>query len=217
MAKPIFVQATNNGTASAVTTPPVPAPVRHNAAAEAPKAEFQVEIASYGRMQDRLFIHTNEDKEADTYTLGQDVVKFGVSNTVAQMWVDRYDAKLCMNTMTPVNNVAEFPLGIYVPRAGEYQISNVQSQMSNEAYTLYLTYNGEAIWNLSENDYVLHLEKGTAANYGLRVSAKAPQVATGIDEAVVDAQGATRKVLVNEKVFIIRGEKVYTIDGQLVK
>lgn len=217
VAKPIFVQATNNGTASAVTTPPVPAPIRRNAASEAPKAEYQVEIASYGRMQDRLFIHTNEDKEADTYTLGQDVVKFGVSNTVAQMWVDRYDAKLCMNTMTPVNNVAEFPLSIYAPRAGEYQISNVQSQMSNEAYTLYLTYNGEAIWNLSESDYVLHLEKGTAANYGLRVSAKAPQVATGIDEAVVDAQGETKKVLINNQVFIIRGEKVYTIDGQLVK
>ena len=217
VAKPIFVQATNSGSVPAVTTPPVPAPVRHNAAAEAPKAEYQVEIASYGRMQDRLFIHTNEDKEADTYTLGQDVVKFGVSNTVAQMWVDRYDAKLCMNTMTPVNNVAEFPLGIYVPRAGEYQISNVQSQMSNEAYTLYLTYNGEAIWNLTESDYVLHLEKGTAANYGLRVSAKAPQVATGIDEAVVDAQGETKKVLINNQVFIIRGEKVYTIDGQLVK
>ena len=217
VAKPIFVQATNSGSVPAVTTPPVPAPIRHNAAAEAPKAEFQVEIASYGRMQDRLFIHTNEDKEADTYTLGQDVVKFGVSNTVAQMWVDRYDAKLCMNTMTPVNNVAEFPLGIYVPRAGEYQISNVQSQMSNEAYTLYLTYNGEAIWNLSESDYVLHLEKGTAANYGVRVSAKAPQVATGIDEALVDAQGETKKVLINNQVFIIRGEKVYTIDGQMVK
>ena len=218
VAKPIFVQATNNGSAVAMTTPPpASAPVRRNAAAEAPKAEYQVEIASYGRMQDRLFIHTNEDKEADTYTLGQDVLKFGVSDKVAQIWVDRYDAKLCMNTMTPVNSVAEFPLGIYAPRAGEYQISNVQSQMSNEAYTLYLTYNGEAIWNLSESDYVLHLEKGTAANYGLRVSAKAPQVATGIDEAVVDAQGETKKVLINNQVFIIRGEKVYTIDGQLVK
>ena len=215
VAKPIFVQAANNGTASAVTTPPAPAPVRRNVVDETLKAEFQVEIASYGRMQDRLFIHMNEDKEADTYTLGQDVVKFGVSNTVAQMWVDRYDAKLCMNTVNSVNNVAEFPLSIFAPRAGEYQISNVQSQMSNEAYTLYLTYNGEAIWNLSESDYVLQLEKGTTANYGLRISAR--KTPTGIDEAVVDAQGNIRKVLVNDKVFIIRGEKVYTIDGQMVK
>ena len=95
------------------------------------------------------------------------------------------------------------------------QTNQLQSQMSNEAYTLYLTYNGEAIWNLSESDYVLQLEKGTTANYGLRISAR--KTPTGIDEAVVDAQGNIRKVLVNDKVFIIRGEKVYTIDGQLVK
>ena len=215
VAKPIFVQAANNGTASAVTTPPAPAPVRRKAVAETQKAEYQVEIASYGRMQDRLFIHMNEDKEADTYTIGQDVLKFGISNSVAQMWVDRYDAKLCMNTMTPVNSVAEFPLSIFAPRAGEYQISNVQSQMSNEAYTLYLTYDGEAIWNLSESDYVLQLEKGTTANYGLRISTR--KTPTGIDEAVVDAQGKIEKVLINDKVFIIRGEKVYTIDGQMVR
>ena len=216
VAKPIFVQATTTGSAPAVTTPPAPAPVRRNAASEAPKAEYQVEIASYGRMQDRLFIHTNEDKEADTYTLGQDVVKFGVSNTVAQMWVDRYDAKLCMNTMTPVNNVAEFPLGIYAPRAGEYTIA-VEQANATEDHSLYLTYDGEAIWNLSEGAYTATLDKGTTANYGLRVSTKAPQVATGIDEAVVDAQGETKKVLINNQVFIIRGEKVYTIDGQMVK
>ena len=215
VAKPIFVQATNSGSAPAIITPPTPAPVRRKAVAETQKAEYQVEIASYGRMQDRLFIHMNEDKEADTYTIGQDVVKFGISNTVAQMWVNRYDAKLCMNTVNSVNNVAEFPLSIFAPRAGEYQISNVQSQMSNEAYTLYLTYDGEAIWNLSESDYVLQLEKGTTANYGLRISAR--KTPTGIDEAVVDAQGKIEKVLINDKVFIIRGEKVYTIDGQMVR
>ena len=37
------------------------------------------------------------------------------------------------------------------------------------------------------------------------------------DEAVVDAKGETRKVLIDNKVYIIRGENVYTIDGQLVK
>ena len=216
VAKPIFVQAANDGTASAVTTPPAPAPVRRNVVDETLKAEFQVEIASYGRMQDRLFIRTNDNKEADTYTLGQDVVKFGVSNTVAQMWVNRYDAKLCMNTVVPFNKVAEFPLSIFAPRAGEYTISKVKSKMSKEC-DLYLTRNGEAIWNLSESNYVLTLEQGTTDEYGLRVSAKALQVATGMDEAVVDAQGETKKVLIDNNVFIIRGNNVYSIDGQLVK
>ena len=217
VAKPIFVQATNNGSATAVTTPPASAPVRRRTIAENLNAEYQVEIASYGRMQDRLFINTNEDKEADTYTIGQDVLKFGVSDKVAQMWVNRYDAKLCMNTMAPVNSVAEFPLSIFAPKSGEYTIA-IEKEKVSEDHTLYLTYNGEAIWNLSEGAYVANLNKGTDANYGLRISVKnAPQTTTGIDEAIVDAQGETMKVLINNQVFIIRGEKVYSIDGQLVK
>jgi len=217
VAKPIFVQATHTGSAYAVTTPPASAPARRNAAAQTQKAEYQVEIASYGSMQDRLFIRTDETKEADAYTVGQDVAKFGVSTTVAQMWVVRYDTKLCMNTIAPTNSVAEFPLSIFAPRAGEYTITNHQSAITNDAYTLYLTYNGEAIWNLSEGEYTVNLEKGIDTNYGLRVSAHAPQITTGIDEAVVDAKGETRKVLINNQVYIIRGEKVYSIDGQLVK
>lgn len=216
VAKPIFVQATADATASAVTTPPASAPARRNVA-ESLNAEYQVEIASYGRMQDRLFINANEDKEAEIYTIGQDVLKFGVSDKVAQMWVDRYDTKLCMNTITPVNSVAEFPLSIFVPRAGEYTIA-VAKEKASEDHALYLTYNGEAIWNLSEGEYTANLSKGTEANYGLRISIKnAPQVETGVDEAIVDAQGETRKVLINNQVFIIRGNKVYSIDGQLVK
>ena len=165
---------------------------------------------------DRMFIKTNEDKENDAYEIGKDLVKFGVSSAKPQIWVNRYNHKLCMNTMALSNGIAEYPLGMFVPIAGEYTISNVQSAISND-YDLYLTYEGNAVWNLSESPYTLTLNAGTHANYGLRVSVRAPQTATGVDEAVVNAQGETRKVLINDKVFIIRGDKVYTVDGQLVK
>jgi hypothetical protein len=62
------------------------------------------------------------------------------------------------------------------------------------------------------------MNAGTDKTFGLRLTAKkAPQVATGMDEAVVNAQGETRKVLINNQVFIIRGNNVYTAEGQLVK
>ena len=217
VAKPIFVQATNNGSAVAMTTPPASAPVRRRTAAQTQKAEYQVEIASYGRMQDRLFIQMDENKELDTYTLGQDVMKFGVSEKVAQMWINRYDTKLCMNTMAPVNSIAEFPLSIFAPRAGEYTISIEQAKAS-EDHALYLTYDGEAIWNLSEDAYIATMPKGTDNHYGLRVSARGPQVATGIDEAIVDSKSDTAtKVLMNNTVYIIREGRVYSIHGQIVK
>jgi hypothetical protein len=193
------------------------APARRAKAQTVPtKYEVSITAAGATKYADHLGITLNEDKEENAYVIGQDLVKFGVSAKVAQMWIDRYDAKLCINTVAPEGDATNFPMSIFAPKAGNYTIA-IEREKATEDYDLYLTYNGEAIWNLSDGAYTANFAKGTLSNYGLRVSAKAPQITTGIDEAVVDAKGETRKVLVNDQVFIIRGEKVYTIDGQLVK
>lgn len=215
--EPMFVQVTS---ASIVDATPIggasSAPYRRTSLSE-DNAKFVVEIAQNNKITDRLIVETTDEKE-NKYVIGQDLAKFGVSSKVAQMWINRYDAKLCVNTVVPFNGVAEYPLSIFAPASGEYQISNVKSQISNDVeYELYLTLNGQAIWNLSDGAYVLNLNKGTVSNYGLRVSASAPQNPTGVDEAIVDAQGDTRKVLIGNQVFIIRGDKVYSVDGRLVK
>ena len=216
VAKPIFVQVNTPGTVYATVPAVAPAPYRRAAQTEN-DAKYVVEIARDGKMADRLIVKTAEEKE-DKYIIGQDLSKFGVSSKVAQMWINRYDAKLCMNTMAMNSDQTEYPLTIFVPKAGEYTISSNQLSVVSDQMALYLTYNGEAIWNLSEGAYTADFSKGTDANYGLRVSAKAPQVTTGIDEAIVDSKDAVAaKVLIGNQVFIIRGEKVYSIDGQLVK
>ena len=214
--EPVFVQVSEpQPVVTAQAGSASPAPYRH-----APQVEtsadnrFVVELALAGNLADRMIVQTAEEK-ADMYVIGKDLAKMGVSVLNAQMWINRYDSKLCKNTVALHEGNAEYPLNIAVPVAGEYVIS--ASQERGDA-SLYLTRNGIAIWNLSEGDYVLTMEKVNTAEYGLRISAKAPQVVTGIGEAMVDAQGKTAiKVLVDDKVFIIRGEKVYTVDGQLVK
>lgn len=216
VAKPIFVQVTTPSTVYAtVPSSPDPAPAYRRAPQAANDMKFVVEISCNGKMADRLIVETADEKE-NRYVIGQDLAKFGVSSKVAQMWVNRYDAKLCANTVAMDGERAEYPLSIYAPAAGDYTIANASAN-ANAEYALYLTRNGEAIWNLSEGDYVLSMEKGTSTQYGLRISVKAPQNATGVDEAIIDAQGETRKVLINDKVYIIRGDKVYSVDGQLVK
>ena len=224
--KPIFLQATGDDpvvvtkqtTAGIVNA----APRRKAAAQNAPEgidAVYQLTIAAEGKpSSDNLFVQVAEDEKADKYVIGKDLSKGGVAAKRAQMWVDRYNTKLSVNTQMLVNDEATYPLVLFAPAAGEYTISTVQSTMSNEDYDLYLTLNGEAIWNLSNGDYTLSLPQGNTADYGLRISAKkGPQVATGIDEAIVNANGEIQKVLINDKVFIIRGNKVYTIDGKMVK
>ena len=175
---------------------------------------YDVRIApAEAEYTDRLFIKTTDSRE-DHYTIGQDLAKVGVSSLVPQMWINRFDEKLCVNTAALINNTAEYPLGIYVPANGEYTISSQLSVVSDQ-YSVYLTMNGEAIWNLSDDAYTLTLDKGTTNAYGLRVSA--PKISTAIDEAVVDADGQTRKMLIDNHVFIIRGNNVYGVDGRLIK
>ena len=208
--EPMFVQVTSSSTVAA-TLPSAPAPYRRALQETTANNRFVVELSLAGKLNDRMIVQTAEEK-ADTYVIGKDLAKMSVSALNAQMWINRYDAKLCKNTLALQGESVEYPLHISAPQTGGYVLS--ASQERGDA-TLYLTYEGEAIWNLSESDYVLQLEKGTTANYGLRISAR--KTPTGIDEAVVDAQGKIEKVLINDKVFIIRGNNVYSVDGQMVK
>lgn len=216
---PVYIQAAKALSLAATYSPIVaPAPARR-VNKTAAKTTYDVQILASGaaKYADHITVQLDEDKEEDTYVIGKDLSKFGISAKVAQMWINRYDSKLCVNTLAPEEEAVTYPLGIYSPKAGEYTIA-IGSETNTEDYALYLTYDGKAIWNLSEGAYTATLQKGTESHYGLRISARAPQVATGVDEALVDGKDATAtKVLINNKVFIIRGEKVYNVDGQLVK
>ena len=175
---------------------------------------YDVQIApSEEEVADRLLVLTDEDK-ADEYVIVSDLAKAGVSPVRAQMWVDRYGEKLCKNTTSFINNKADYPIVISTPKAGEYDIF-INDQPDDETM-LYLTYDGEAIWNLSYGGYIANLEKGTNTHYGLRI-VRTPKITTGIEETSILNGDAIRKVIVDDKVLIIRGEKVYTIDGQMVK
>lgn len=178
---------------------------------------YHVSISSATINGGSVYVLPEEDKE-DKYVVGHDLAKFGMSTKKPQIWVNRYGVNLGLNTVAPINETAEFPVNLYAPTAGDYTITNNQSPMTNDEYIVYLTQNGEAIWNLSDAPYVTSLLAGVNKTYGLRLTArKSPTIATGVDEAVVDAKNEIRKVLIDEKVFIIREGNVYSIDGQLVK
>ena len=221
--KPLFIQPTQATTIivdksenATITPASAPRRVRVKNLPKGIAAVYCLAIAGEDQPEaDNLFVQVAEDEKADRYTIGQDLVKGGVASGRAQVWVNRYDAKLSVNTQALSENEATYPLTIQIPSNGEYTLSI--GAVENEEYALYLTRNGEAIWNLSDGAYTGAFEKGTTSEYGLRVSARAPQITTGIDEAVVDAKGETRKVLINNTVYIIRGENVYSVDGQLVK
>lgn len=206
--QPVFVQTTSE---------PViknQAPKRHMLKAQAEVApKIEVQIAPIGlTYSDRIFLQT-ENGKADTYVIGADVAKAGVSTRFAQMWVNRYDNKLCYNTVAPVNNSAYYPLGISIVRAGDYTISVPAENLNDKVY---LTYDNRIIWDLSVAPYELSIEQGVNTRYGIRIIRNnAPAVATDIENVSGEEQeNGVQKVLMNNQVYVLREGVLYTITGQ---
>lgn len=215
--QPIFVQSAVDGTvvANSTTYSPSLAP-RRSKAWSAPLTRYELMLAaSEADVTDRVIVRMDEDKEEDAYIVGQDLAKMGVSSVVPQMWIDRYDSKMCINTVAGFNHTADYPLGIFAPKDGEYNL--FMDDQPNDETMLYLTYDGEAIWNLSYGGYVTYLTKGTDTHYGLRIVAHKPQTPTGIEETTIQNGDPIRKVMVDGKVYIIRNGEIYSVTGQKTK
>ena len=212
--QPIFVQTPTTKTEVTANANSYAAPRRAKAVDNV--LNFEVNFATSGEeASDKIIIRTNESKEFDEYMVGQDLAKMGVSATVPQMWVNRYDSRLCINTVAPINNIAVYPLSLFAPQAGEYTIF-VKEQMENDVM-LYLTVDGRSVWNLTYAPYTATLEQGTTNRYGLKLvrNSNAPAVTTGIQDAQADA--AAQKIVLDGQVYILRGNNVYSVDGRIVK
>lgn len=164
---------------------------------------------------DYLWVSANEDATGE-YVIGRDVLKMGTmsSSKVARVWSVRNGMNLCSNEMTMVNTTAQCDINLYAPSSQYYTLS---VENGPQDATLYLTYNDNIIWDLTSSPYVFDLSKGTTTGYGLRIEARGPQIATGVDNANAEGQ-AMRKVIIDNKVYIITPEgKMYDIVGKSVK
>ena len=168
------------------------------------------------RASDYLWISASEEATED-YVIGQDLLKMGTPTAAktAQMWATKGGLKLCDIETRMDGNGAYSDLNLYVPQAGSYELT--VEKMPEDA-TLYLTYNGNVIWDLTASPYVLDLTKGTTTGYGLRIeAANAPQITTGVE----DVQGngtSVRKVIIDNTMYIITPEgEIYNAIGKKVQ
>ena len=210
--QPFFVQVNAGGTLVANGDNVFSAPRREMNRT----SEYEVRIAPKNAdYTDRIYVIASEEKE-DQYVIGQDLGKMSIANGIPQMWINRYDTKLCVNTQAMINNQATFPLGINIPADGAYTIRTVTEPIEDEE--LFVTINGAPVWNLSTGQYTLNLAAGNTNEYGLLVVYHpAPEISTGCDQLQVIDKPSVRKVLINGQVFIVRDGAVYTIFGQKVK
>ena len=165
-----------------------------------------------GGFSDQIYVSAT-DREQDCYLAGHDLSKAGESKIVPQLWIDAYNQKLSVHELAWQGDEASCAISLYAPQAGEYVLAAKQPTDGTEVY---LTYNGQVLWNLTSSEYVLSLEKGTTTAYGLQI-VKTPAITTGVDQ--IDVKGQTmRKVLMNDKIYVITPEgAMYDVLGKGVK
>jgi hypothetical protein len=187
-------------------------------AAVSENSEFKLTLTREGAnvAADRLYVGAS-DEALDSYEIGRDLTKFGTptDSKVAQVWANAYGMKLCDIDMPLVDNAAECAISLYAPKAESYTLD---IERAPENATLYLTYNGNIVWDLTTTPYLFDLAKGTTTGYGLRMEInRTPAIMTGVDNAEMNGQKA-RKVVIDDKLYIITPEgAMYNVTGKIVR
>ena len=177
--------------------------------------EFIVRLGrSTDTYSDQLYVSASDDA-TNTYQAEQELTKASMGNAkVAQMSVSGYGLQLC-DAAFPLaeDGTAFFPLNLTSPKAQSLQLYVHQEV---EGQTLYLTYEGTPVWNLSESAYTIDLNKGNNNAYGLLLRQNAPQSATGIDDHSA-SEVKTDKLIRNGVLYMLRDGVLYDAQGKRVQ
>lgn len=214
----IQVEAEQNikmDTAHATPQKPLLAPSRTGRSVDEFHLSMMDEDAS--EVMDNLWVSASEDATGE-YVIGHDLLKMGTptSAKVAQMWTENNGLKLCDIEMPLINDNANCALGLFAPKAGNYWFAIDEAP---EDATLYLTHNGNIIWDLTISPYLFDLSQGTTEGYGLRIEVKkTPAIMTGVEQSEFSDQSSVRKVIIDNKVYVVTPEgKMYDIVGKGIK
>ena len=205
-----FVQKTGTIDLSAASHSEFRAPQRQaNERYEACVRIFRQEATDFA---DQMYVRASENASSE-YEQGHDMITWnGTTANTALIWAENYGKRLAIEEAPLVNDKATYNLGIFAPIAGEYRI---EAANPSEDATLYLTKNGRIFWNLTMGACELDLAQGQNNEYGLLLRAEAPAVTTGMDE--IRSEAGVQKLIIDENVFILRGEKMYDVTGKMVK
>lgn len=173
--------------------------------------EFAAEQSDY--TADRLYLSADEDA-LSTYEIGRDLLKFGNPTEAKKAQISGlgYGKNLCQMHFPMLNNEAIFPLSLFAPAAGDYVLRAAEVV---DGQDLYLLENGVPVWNLSDGEYTLSLNKGSNTDYSLAIRANAPAVPTGADTVASDSD--VEKIIINGVLFVRKNGMIFDAMGNRVK
>lgn len=207
------VEAAQEISFAAATNRPLLAPSR-----EARKTdEFRLALTAEGDgVADHMWVSASEEA-TNEYAIGHDLLKMGTPTEakVAQMWAPKGKNNLCDIELPLVQENAYTPLSLFAPKAGTFTLTIEKMPADTK---LFLTYEGNIIWDLTADAYTLDLKKGVTNNYGLLLEVnKAPQISTGVEQNQNNSKQAT-KVMINNQLYIITSNgAIYSVTGKKVQ
>ena len=139
---------------------------------------------------DQMFVAASDNAPSE-YVAGYALMKLGLTSSIAQIYSNMYNTNLCMiKAPYAANSVADIPLTLYAPAAGNYTLS-LGKQVSD----------GTEIHEFNaDGSYTIYLAKGTSNSYSLRLKSTDSEDIT-IPAAETEANGVN--VYVKENVLVI--------------
>ncbi len=183
---------------------------------------IRLHYGAEGASADVTNIYLNDEKFTSAYETGYDVAKWSLDGGQPLIWTVVGSDKLAFAALPDSVATNSIPLTVFNPTAGAFTFSLELNRYMKRLEHVYLwdTYTNTTV-DLMEEDYTETLGAGTIEGRFFLYTRNVPAVTTDIDlinGGAADADSAQpRKVIIEDKVFIIRGEHVYSIDGQLVK
>lgn len=194
---PMFIQATGDGSVS--LNPKKDGTLR---SASVSSAVYNIRLAKEGaeKYSDQMFASASSDATG-SYTIGRDLVKFEVSTAYPQLYTRGFNTNLSVHEAAYNElSIAEMPLYMFAPEAGNYTLSLGKEVSDGSA--LYLVKNGAEIHNFNaDGAYTLYLAKGTDSSYTLRIKGENGDIPT----PVIDNKAGKVNVYIEEGVLVIEG------------
>lgn len=126
------------------------------------------------------------DRFSAGYEIGDDLTKMYAAAGKPQLYTMAGNEKMAYNAL-PDGLAHNLPLGIYVPKAGEYTLSlNRHASRLENAEAVYLLHSGLVVADLLHSDYtILATAKGEQTGYMLDIR-RATKVVTGTEQIATD-------------------------------
>lgn len=164
---------------------------------------------SYGDKEDHTYINLKDEAKQD-FVLNEDMMKMtnsGQPNIYS--YAGAYD--VAYNATAFENQTVN--LGVIARKNGTYTFA-MPKDFSGKAVLVDLE-SGETT-DLNMSDYTVELNKGTYNNrfqLVLEVEAKAPTAIDNVDGGLWRVDGKTKKLLINDRIYLINGGRVYNAMG----